>query len=387
MKKILWLPGWYPNKIEPFSGDFIQRHAKAVSLYNAVQVIHVLRDKQGIITKKVKEEHCQNENLKEKTIYYYTPVFFIPFLDKIISNNRYTRLYRKAIEEYIHAEGLPACVHVHVVNKNGLLALWLKRKYNISFFISEHWTIYLPNAVPNYKNFNFFFRAMWRRIVKAAEGFSVVSDCLGEALIQIQKDIRFTVIPNVIDDTIFFPAEKKEEGLARFIHISGLDYQKNPAAIFEAFAMVKKENPAFVLSVFGPCEKKLREVVVHLGLQQHVVFYNEVPQPQLAIYMQQSDALILYSRYETFGCVLIEANACGVPAIVSDLPVFHEIIEEGKNGYFVPGENPGALARKIIWFISQSRTISGKAIARTAIEKYNFEKVGKLFNELYNTLS
>ena len=36
---ILWLPSWYPNKSEPYSGDFIQRHAKAAALYDPVTVI------------------------------------------------------------------------------------------------------------------------------------------------------------------------------------------------------------------------------------------------------------------------------------------------------------------------------------------------------------
>ena len=71
---------------------------KAVSLYHTVQVIHILRDREGKITKDVKEEHFQDGNLKEKIIYYYTPLFSISFLDKIISNKMYTRLYRKAIK-------------------------------------------------------------------------------------------------------------------------------------------------------------------------------------------------------------------------------------------------------------------------------------------------
>ena len=243
---------------------------------------------------------------------------------------------------------------MHVINKNGLLALWLKKKYNIPFFISEHWTVYLPAAVPHFKKLNFFFRVMWRKIIKAAEGCSVVSEYLGKSITRIQKDIRFTVIPNVADNTIFFPAVKKEEGVTRFIHISGLHYQKNPEAILQAFAIVKKTNPAFTVTVFGPQKKHLEELANPSWIGAKYVFYNEVPQAKLAGFVQQSHALILYSRYETFGCVIIEANACGIPVIVSDLPVFHEIIDEGKNGYFVPGENPAVLARKIVWFMKQS---------------------------------
>jgi hypothetical protein len=37
-KNILWLVSWYPNKLKPFDGDFIQRHAKAVSLFQTLQL-------------------------------------------------------------------------------------------------------------------------------------------------------------------------------------------------------------------------------------------------------------------------------------------------------------------------------------------------------------
>jgi len=51
--KLLWLTGWYPNKTEPYAGDFIQRHAAAVALYHEVEVIHLVRDPDGIVTKDV----------------------------------------------------------------------------------------------------------------------------------------------------------------------------------------------------------------------------------------------------------------------------------------------------------------------------------------------
>ena len=116
------------------------------------------------------------------------------------------------------------------------------------------------------------------------------------------------------------------------------------------------------------------------------MFLLRAPQQTLSAAIQQSDVLILYSRFETFGCVLIEANACGVPVIVSNLPVFHEIIEEGVNGYFVEGDNPAALSEKLKEFIAEKNTFDKISIAVTAAQKYNFKKIGKQFFDLYQTL-
>ena len=382
--KLLWLPGWYPNKTEPYSGDFIQRHAKAVSLYNTVQVIHVVRDKYGVVTKKVKEEDVEYGDLKEKIVYYYTPVISISIIDKIISSWRYYALYKTAIRKYLLAEGTPVCAHVHVVNKNGFAALWVKRKYKIPYCVSEHGVVYVSGAVPSFNDNNWWFKRMWNKLMNAASGLSVVSHYLGESIRKIKPDTRFTVIPNVVNDTVFFPHTKNvADKITSFIHISTLGYQKNPEMILQAFGLVKKENPLFMLSVFGPPKKELEELADKLGLKEHVSFHNEIPQQELAVFLQGSDALILYSRYETFGCVLIEANACGVPAIVSELPVFHEIIEEGVNGYFVPGEDPEALAQKLLQFMHQSPQVPDNAIALAANEKYNYARVGKQFGEFY----
>ncbi len=385
MKKILWLPAWYPNSIEPLSGDFIQRHAKAVSLYHIIQVICVIRDKEGKITRDIKEVDRNSGNLSEKIIYYYIPVFPFAFLDKLISYMRYVMLYRRAVRNYIESEGLPYCSHVHIADKNGLVALWVKRKYGIPFVISEHWTAYLPEAQHNFHGFPWYFKLFWRRIMKAAQGISVVSQYLGNSMKNILDGLQYVVIPNVVDDSIFFPVEKTTGHIVQFIHISTLGYQKNPEAILKAFAIVKKNNSGFKLSVFGPIKNELTQLVYSLGLRNNVSFYNEVPQPQLATFIQQSDALILFSRFETFGCVIIEANSCGLTAIVSDIPVFHEIIEEGINGYFVPTDNAEALAHKILWFMESHEKASPQLISSIARDKYNYGRVGKLFSEFYNT--
>lgn len=97
--------------------------------------------------------------------------------------------------------------------------------------------------------------------------------------------------------------------------------------------------------------------------------------------------MILYSRFETFGCVLIEANACGIPVIVSNLQVFHEIVDEGVNGVFVEGENPAALAEKLKQFILQMNTFDKTAIARFTAEKYNYKRVGQQFLDFYKKIN
>lgn len=59
---ILFLCGWYPSRVLPNNGDFIQRHAKAVSLLHSVEVIHIISDKN--CTKKIEIETNQIDGIK-----------------------------------------------------------------------------------------------------------------------------------------------------------------------------------------------------------------------------------------------------------------------------------------------------------------------------------
>ena len=103
--------------------------------------------------------------------------------------------------------------------------------------------------------------------------------------------------------------------------------------------------------------------------------------------MASSVALILYSLFETFGCVLIEANACGVPCIVSGIEVFKENTVENVTAASVPLHRPDMLCSKMISFINgDERFFEKEKIAAFAQANFSFEKVGYLFFEAYKKL-
>ena len=71
-RKILWLCSWYPDKCEPYNGDFIKRHAEAVSEFCDVHVLHIAKDTNGNITDDVKVERNEMNGLTEEIVYYST---------------------------------------------------------------------------------------------------------------------------------------------------------------------------------------------------------------------------------------------------------------------------------------------------------------------------
>lgn len=368
----------------PFNGDFIKRHAEAVSLQNEVCVIHVVRDVNGVVTKDVKFEKSARDGLVEIIIYYYTPSYKISIVDKFLSEIKYRNLYKKAINDYLESTGKPDLVHVHIGMKAGVIALWLKKKMSIPYIISEHWSGFLPESNEKFRDQPVYLRSLWIKVISGSAAISAVSMHLAKAIKKQFGKKEVEVIPNVVDTSVFYPVTSNTNDI-RFIHISGLEELKNPHEIIQAFAIVLNKYPEAVLDIFGPENKQLENIVIEKQLEKSIHFYREIPQPELAEYVRKSIALILFSRYETFGCVIIEANACGVPVIVSNIPVFHETVTEGVNGIFVKTFDPIDLAEKMIEMI-KTRTAFDSATIVNTISKYRYEMVANQFSELYDNV-
>ena len=164
MLKVLWLTSWYPNKLDMQNGDFIQRHAIATALYSKEHVIHLEADTQNQLSK-TEVSVTKKENLTEEII-LYKPSPQKNIAGRLLSYNRYASIFKKHIKAYIQEHGVPDVMHVHVPIRAGMLALWMKRVYNIPYVVTEHWAIYNNDAHDAYIKRNFFFRSLTKKIQK-----------------------------------------------------------------------------------------------------------------------------------------------------------------------------------------------------------------------------
>ena len=89
--KVLWLTSWYPNKLSPTNGDFVQRHAQATSLFCKVNVIHVEKDTSSVLTQSIEIKKNIEGNLTE-TIVLFKPNK-LPLIGKFFSLLKYKELY------------------------------------------------------------------------------------------------------------------------------------------------------------------------------------------------------------------------------------------------------------------------------------------------------
>ncbi|HEY4935507.1 MAG TPA: glycosyltransferase, partial [Puia sp.] len=237
MMKVLWLASWYPNEMDPFSGDFIKRQAEAVSIYQPIKLIYVGKYSPKYLAEKTGTSNIENktENLKEYILYYPVSGNGNNIFSKIQSLFNYFKKHNEVIQQLRKNNELPEIVHVQVAMKAGLIALYLKWKYKIPYVLTEHWSGYYPQSKDSLFRKSFTERYFTKLILKNAARLLPVSEALGNQINKYWVKLPFQKIPNVVNTRLFYPAENKIPHTFRFIHISSLLYPKNPEGIINTF--------------------------------------------------------------------------------------------------------------------------------------------------------
>ncbi len=101
--------------------------------------------------------------------------------------------------------------------------------------------------------------------------------------------------------------------------------------------------------------------------------------------MQQSSALLMFSRYENLPCIVLESLCCGLPVICSRVGGLPEVIDDN-NGILVEKGNVHALAEAMIQMMEGYPAYNRNQIAEKASALYNYDVVGKRYAAIYKTV-
>ncbi|MGI8637124.1 MAG: glycosyltransferase family 4 protein [Segetibacter sp.] len=373
---IVVFPGWYPSNADRLSGDFIQRHMYAIAQNCRVSVVFPIKDhkinKNNIVTNR-------KGDLTE-IFYYYPSLSSFKWLDNLLSFICYNYYCLKAMKS-LNADEKVELAQLYVLQKNFLIGFLLQRLYKIPYVVSEQSTFYIDGR---FDKMNGIGKLIFRLVFNKSSSFHAVSNYLMEALkskLHLRKD--GVIIPNVVDTDLFYYNNDLTGNKVSFVHVSNMSYQKNVEGMLHAFAEVKKVTPNFLLNLAGPLSASISSLISDLQLSNNTVVWNERDYKEVAQIMQQNNVFVFFSRYETFGCVIIEANACGLPVIVSDLEVTRELVSDKFNGVLVESENVTELADKILFMINNQQHFDPLAISLQTRKKFNYERIGILFYDWY----
>lgn len=154
------------------------------------------------------------------------------------------------------------------------------------------------------------------------------------------------LIPNGLEKDWFQfeQAPGQPEGI-RFLYVGRLAPEKELLVLLQAFDRVARDHPRACLQIVGsgPLRDQLLGWVSQQQLEGRVRFLGSLSREEARQVMRESDVFVLPSRFESMSYTLLEAMACGLACIVTDVGGNPDLIEDGRTGLLVPQGNVAAL--------------------------------------------
>ncbi|MCC2547236.1 glycosyltransferase [Hymenobacter sp. BT175] len=391
--RVLMLPKWYPNRYDDQDGDFVARHVAAIAPYAEAAVLFATVAR-GPLPHLIVAEPDLLGPMPVLRYYYRARITGVTAIDKVLKLGLYFWCLLRGYRALCRRWGArPALVHVHVLLRTGLFAAALQVLTGIPYLITEHWTLYLPGKA---ESIGWLRRQLTRVVVRRAAALHTVSDNLRRAMQHLGMANELTLtIPNVVDLTLFELAATQAEALpptgGKLLHVAAFNEPaKNLTGILRTVARLRQHRPNLTLRIagYGPDEGRVRQVAAELSLLDGAVqFLGKLTQPQVAAEMQQADCLVLFSNFENLPCVLIEAQASGLPAVATQVGGVPELLPpDGRYGRLVPPGDEAALEQALEDVLKAKLTFQPEMMRTHATEHFGYAAVGRQFAALYAKL-
>ncbi len=344
-KSILFLTNAYPDFDSSYRGIFIKKLAK-------------LLQKEGyqisVVTPKIYKGSHYLEEQNGMRVYRF------PFFARNKLLIEYERIpYLKMILFYItgffltvfailkHRCGL---IHAHWAIPTGLIGVLAGALLRKPLIVTIHGSDFRMAMEGSF---------LLRRIFLYVCGRAIHITCVSEVQ---KKEIeqlgivgeKTSVFPMGVDETFLKVGKSRERGLRNqsltILSNRNLLPLYNVSLLIRAIPFVLKEEPKakFIIVGEGRERENIEKEVKSLNVSSSVKFFGRIPHEKMPDILAQADIYVSTSLYDGTSISLLEAMGSGAFPIVTDIPANREWIIDGKNGFLVPTDEVGFLARRII---------------------------------------
>jgi glycosyltransferase involved in cell wall biosynthesis len=183
------------------------------------------------------------------------------------------------------------------------------------------------------------------------------------------------------------PDRRPGDGHFVFVNVASLEHKKGQDVLVRAFARAWRVQPSMRLHLCGdgPLADQLRMQCAELGIGDAVVFRGWLTKTEVLRELDASDFFVLPSRMETFGVVLIEALARGVPVIATRCGG-PEYIVDGSLGMLIEPEDEAQLEQALLKAFAERAAWEPGSIRETALKRYGSDTFLKNMVQLYNSV-
>ena len=277
-------------------------------------------------------------------------------------------------------------IHAHWILPQGVIAYFCKKILKIHYIVSIHGSDILTFN-------NLFFRKVYEIVLSNADFVTANSSKTAESADRIIKT-NIELIPMGVDLDLFYKDKtNKKNKNPKIIFVGRLIDWKGVGYLLDAIAKVKIKYPTILLEIIGDGSEKvnLQKRVKELKIENNVVFWGSIPNHKLPYFYRSSDIFVIPSiindngETEGLGTVTLEAMACGIPVIGTDVGGIPDIIKNKVTGFLVEEKNGEAIADCIIKILGNKslRDDMCQNAQKIIVERFSWDVVSDRFIELY----
>lgn len=188
-----------------------------------------------------------------------------------------------------------------------------------------------------------------------------------------------TIIPFGVNCSLFMPIDRTQRCHVTIGWVKTFSDRYAPDIFLRAaaIALIKDPTLRFIMAGHGPTLPQIKDLAISLGINKSVAFTGFLPNEAIAVLMQDFDIFVNSTRVnESFGVVLIEAAACGLPVISTDVGGVREAIIPDETALLVPPDDPAALATTMLLLATneQTRFAMGEAGRRNVEATFQWQR-------------
>lgn len=365
--RVLFVPQWYPARDGPnrITGIFCREHARAAALYDDVAVLVLSSSLRLWPTL----EWDRVDDAGVPTFYATHGRSPIPKTTRFLLGYHIRQAFQRIVREW----GMPDVVHTQDVQS--YFVMKALNGFGVPFVMSQHWSGFLERIItpPSLRRYEWAFN----RAVRVLATNKFAQNDYGH----YGLSPNMTWLPNVVDAEAFrsLPDQAKKPWL---LHASGLTPEKRVPDIIRAFARVCRDRAEAVLHIVG--DGRYRAQIVALAQCElppgSFKFHGFLSKPELADLMRQSSGFVLASDAETFGCVLMEAMACGCPVLATRVGGIPAVVREWE-GLFTEVGNIGQMAEGMDRLLRGDHKLDLQRISRDTLERFSRAAVGRILHD------
>lgn len=376
--KILFISAWYPNRLDPMAGLFVQNHADAVSLYADVKVLYTQKDESIRNFQLVINQH---QHIEEYIVYYPTSK-----TSKIITFINYLLAYEKGFNEIKKKAWKPDIIQANVFTRTALIAYLYKLIHKTPYTVIEHWTRYIRE-----KTFrNELHKWLSIFVAKKASAIMPVTFQLKKSMENCgMKNQNYQIINNVVSDHFFVNTDHKKNKKVKILNVTCFnDLQKNISGILRVIENLSHIRDDFEIYLVGTGVDfdRIVKYANELKIKKDIVYFTGLLEGEPLIKLfKECDFSLLFSNYENIPVVISESFACGKPVISTDIGGINEHVNQ-TNGLLISVNDEEVLLKSINWMIDNYNKYNSKRIIDEAYQRYSYEQVGEQIYSLYTKI-